>query len=253
MPRLPPAPSRSRYIPLWLKHSGNGKVTLYGTAPDFLFPSLRNHGTSRSGLTPSCRRSSVRLLSGLGSQERLSAGTPSGTRWRPTCVPGSGCEDGSGTARHANSRITLDLYTQAVSSEKVGANAEVVEMMLPTSRRHLQHPLAPSEEVKVAVRLLSCSFCSVYGGHSRIRTYDFHRVNRLTKGISYLLQRTRAASCFHFLDADFPIYGATRCPVRSSSGLASIGCRPTRNCLYESLLWAASRSLALCQRSTIRK
>jgi len=32
--------------------------------------------------------------------------------------------------RHANSRITLDIYPQAMSSEKRGAQARVVEMFL---------------------------------------------------------------------------------------------------------------------------
>ncbi len=31
--------------------------------------------------------------------------------------------------RHANSRITLDIYTQAMSPEKRGARARVVEML----------------------------------------------------------------------------------------------------------------------------
>ena len=33
--------------------------------------------------------------------------------------------------RHANSRITLDVYTQAVNSTKRAAQSEVVRMMLP--------------------------------------------------------------------------------------------------------------------------
>jgi integrase len=37
--------------------------------------------------------------------------------------------------RHANSRITLDLYSQAVSSQKREAIAWVVEMLLPTLTR----------------------------------------------------------------------------------------------------------------------
>jgi integrase len=37
--------------------------------------------------------------------------------------------------RHANSRITLDIYTQAMSPEKRGAQARVVEMFLPESGR----------------------------------------------------------------------------------------------------------------------
>jgi integrase len=47
--------------------------------------------------------------------------------------------------RHANSRTTLDIYTRAVSQQKRDANARVVEMMLPTGAKQLQHPLAPSE------------------------------------------------------------------------------------------------------------
>jgi hypothetical protein len=33
--------------------------------------------------------------------------------------------------RHANSRITLDVYTQAVSSTKRAAQSKVVRMMVP--------------------------------------------------------------------------------------------------------------------------
>jgi hypothetical protein len=33
--------------------------------------------------------------------------------------------------RHANSRITLDVYTQAVSSNKRAAQSKVVRMMVP--------------------------------------------------------------------------------------------------------------------------
>jgi site-specific recombinase XerD len=43
--------------------------------------------------------------------------------------------------RHVNARITLDLYTQAVSSQMREASAKVVEMLLPSGVRHnLQHP-----------------------------------------------------------------------------------------------------------------
>jgi integrase len=33
--------------------------------------------------------------------------------------------------RHANSRITLDVYTQAVSTNKRAAQSKVVKMMVP--------------------------------------------------------------------------------------------------------------------------
>lgn len=52
--------------------------------------------------------------------------------------------------RHANARITLDLYTQAISSQKREANAKVVEMLLPTAKteRDSQHHSALSEGLK---------------------------------------------------------------------------------------------------------
>jgi integrase len=34
--------------------------------------------------------------------------------------------------RHANSRTTLDIYTRAVSAQKRDANAQIVQMLLPT-------------------------------------------------------------------------------------------------------------------------
>jgi hypothetical protein len=41
--------------------------------------------------------------------------------------------------RHANSRITLDLYTQVVSTQKREANAKVVEMLLPSPKPQHHH------------------------------------------------------------------------------------------------------------------
>lgn len=37
--------------------------------------------------------------------------------------------------RHANAKITLDLYTQAISSQKREANCEVIEMLLPSGNK----------------------------------------------------------------------------------------------------------------------
>jgi integrase len=46
--------------------------------------------------------------------------------------------------RHANSRITLDVYTQAVNSNKRAAQSKVVKMMVPNldeikDERHSQN------------------------------------------------------------------------------------------------------------------
>jgi hypothetical protein len=45
--------------------------------------------------------------------------------------------------RHANSRITLDLYTQAVSSDKVAADNKIVEMLVPGTKT-LPNPSEPT-------------------------------------------------------------------------------------------------------------
>jgi integrase len=54
--------------------------------------------------------------------------------------------------RHANATITLDLYSQAVSSRKREASAKVVKMLLPSGVwKKSQHPSAPLGLEKVAV------------------------------------------------------------------------------------------------------
>jgi integrase len=37
--------------------------------------------------------------------------------------------------RHANSRITLDIYTQAMTPAKRQAQSKIIEMILPQGRR----------------------------------------------------------------------------------------------------------------------
>lgn len=49
--------------------------------------------------------------------------------------------------RHANSRTTLDIYTRAVSQQKRDANSQVVELMLPTSKKTPQHLSTPMRTI----------------------------------------------------------------------------------------------------------
>jgi integrase len=42
-----------------------------------------------------------------------------------------GCQKVQELLRHANSRITLDVYTQTVNSTKRAAQSKVVKMMVP--------------------------------------------------------------------------------------------------------------------------
>lgn len=53
---------------------------------------------------------------------------------------------------------TLDLYTQAVSSQKREANAKVVEMLLPAEAKGKkpQHHSTLSEEEKEMVEAVNC-------------------------------------------------------------------------------------------------
>jgi site-specific recombinase XerD len=52
--------------------------------------------------------------------------------------------------RHANSRVTLDLYSQAVSSQKREASARVVEMLMPNAAKPPRSP-KPSQEDEEAL------------------------------------------------------------------------------------------------------
>jgi hypothetical protein len=47
--------------------------------------------------------------------------------------------------RHANSRVTMDFYTQAVSADKREASLKVFKMMLAPKAKGVegQHPSAP--------------------------------------------------------------------------------------------------------------
>ena len=45
---------------------------------------------------------------------------------------GENVKTGQELLRHANSRITLDVYTQTVNSQKRAAQSKVVQMIVPT-------------------------------------------------------------------------------------------------------------------------
>jgi site-specific recombinase XerD len=52
--------------------------------------------------------------------------------------------------RHANSRITLDVYTQAVNSNKRAAQSKIVRMMIPNAGT-ISTPVGTTESGVVAV------------------------------------------------------------------------------------------------------
>jgi integrase len=129
------------------------KVTPYKRPGDFLFPSLRANGKIpvwpdmilQKVIRPAAKEAGItgKVIGWHTFRHSL------GTNLRFLGVDVKVAQE---LLRHANARITLDLYTQAVSSQKREASAKVVEMLLPLGvRQNLQHPSASSVLEKVAV------------------------------------------------------------------------------------------------------
>lgn len=110
---------------------------------DFVFPSVRLNG--KKPISPDMvLRSHIRpALKELGVKKRI--GWHSFRHGLGTMLRRQGIDlkTAQELLRHANSRITNDLYQQALSEEKHLANAIVVKALLGESL--LQHPKTPSE------------------------------------------------------------------------------------------------------------
>jgi integrase len=97
---------------------------------DFLFPSIRKNGTQP--LTPDMllKRVVRPAAEAAGIQKRIGWHTfrhslATNLRWLGVDV-----KVAQELLRHANSRITMDIYTQAVSSEKALANGRATDLLL---------------------------------------------------------------------------------------------------------------------------
>ena len=121
----------------------------------FLFPSIRNNGQVpvwpdillKKVIRPAVERAGITGKSVGWHTFRHSLGT--NLRFL-----GIDIKTAQELLRHANSRITLDLYTQAVSTQKREANAKVVEMLLRSPKP--QHHSAPSEPQNEEVSSVGC-------------------------------------------------------------------------------------------------
>jgi len=133
------------------------RVTEFKAATDFLFPSLRNNGDVpvwpdtllRKVIRPAAKSAGItgKIVGWHTFRHSL------GTNLRALGVDVKVAQE---LLRHANARITLDLYTQAISSQKREANAKVVEMLLPqgkTQRRlsTIEHQNDETNEEVVSV------------------------------------------------------------------------------------------------------
>jgi integrase len=123
----------------------------YRAPDDFLFPSLRNNGSIpvwpdmilQKTIRPALDRARIR-------NKRV--GWHTFRRSVATTLQSMGV-DVKVTQEllgHANSRITLDLYTQAIPAQKREACSKLVEMLLvPEGGSQNQHPSAPPEPEEV--------------------------------------------------------------------------------------------------------
>ena len=117
-------------------------VSPYPAEADFLFPSIRKNGTQP--LTPDMllKRVIRPAAEAAGIRKRIGWHTfrhslATNLRWLGVDV-----KVAQELLRHANSRITLDIYTQAVSSEKALANGRATDLLLAQASSTLT---APSE------------------------------------------------------------------------------------------------------------
>jgi len=128
--------------------------TDYKQEGDFLFPSLRKKGEApvvpdmilRRVIRPAAERAGI-----VGKRIGWHTFRHSlGTNLRSLGVDVKVAQT---TLRHANSRITMDLYTQAVPSAVREANTRVMDLFLKAGTIATQHRSAPSgtEKIEVAV------------------------------------------------------------------------------------------------------
>jgi site-specific recombinase XerD len=122
--------------------------SLYKEHADFLFASVRLNGTKplspdsllKRSIRPALKRAGIvgKQIGWHNFRHSLA------TNLRAMGVDVKVAQE---LLRHANSRTTLDIYTRAVSQQKRDANAQVVQLMLPASKKKPQHPSAPTRTI----------------------------------------------------------------------------------------------------------
>jgi integrase len=147
------------------------QASLYRSEDDFLFPSIRLGGKQplspdtllKKILRPALKRA------GIGGK---TIGWHSFRHSLATNLRAAGVDlkTAQELLRHANSRITLDVYTRAISATKREANNRVMEMVLEAGGKTLSAPSsAPSKDRKRANKKGAKSFStlvSTLGGSS---------------------------------------------------------------------------------------
>ena len=103
---------------------------MYATDIDLVLASERINGTKplRPDMVP--KRFSGLLLTVQALQAKSSAGTPSAIPLLPPAVARQDVTVAQDLLRHANSRTTIYLYSQAISSDKRNANTRAMELLV---------------------------------------------------------------------------------------------------------------------------
>lgn len=141
---VPLHPSVVKVLGIWREDSPFGKDT------DFLFPSIRRNG--KQPLSPdTLLKKVIRPALKRAGIEGKAIGWHSLRHSLATNLRAAGVDlkTAQELLRHANSRITLDVYTRAISATKREANNRVMEMVFEAGRKALSAPSsAPSKGAK---------------------------------------------------------------------------------------------------------